>query len=143
MTGGAHFSAQVQGVGCPSWVKLGRTQCEHMFSALLSNSDIARCIPRGNDVEDDAIRPRSGRAARWLLRPSVRRRTCGLLRAPTRSQSAAAGSAAARRQARALYVLPAIAINLSGTARYLRFALCRQPQGTVTVCTGQPRHISP
>ena len=29
---------------CPSWVKLRRTQCEHMFSALPSNSDIARRI---------------------------------------------------------------------------------------------------
>jgi transposase-like protein len=27
---------------CPSWVKLRRTQYEHMFSALPSNSDIAR-----------------------------------------------------------------------------------------------------
>ena len=53
--------------------------------------------PRGNDVEDDAIRPRSNRAAPSLLRPSVRRRTCGLLPAPVRSQSAAAGSTAARR----------------------------------------------
>jgi hypothetical protein len=79
------------------WVKQRRTQCEHMFSALPSNSDIARCIPRGNDVDDDAIRPRSGRGALWLLLPSVRRRTCGLLPAPIRSQSAAAGSAAARR----------------------------------------------
>src|ERR1700704_172260 len=49
------------------------------------------------DDHSYAIRPRSGRAARWLLRPSVRRRTCGLLRAPTRSQSDAAGSAAAPR----------------------------------------------
>ncbi len=31
--------------GCPSRVKLRRTQCEHMFSALPSNSDIARRIP--------------------------------------------------------------------------------------------------
>jgi hypothetical protein len=46
-----------------------------MFSGT-SNSDIARCIPRRNDVERDAIRPRSGRAVLWLLRPSVRRKTC-------------------------------------------------------------------
>src|ERR1700682_3177816 len=78
-------------------VKLRKTQCEHMFSPLPSNSDIARCIPRGNDVEDDAIRPRSGRAVLRLLLPSVRRRTCGLLPRPIRSQSAAAGSTAARR----------------------------------------------
>jgi hypothetical protein len=25
---------------CPSWVKLRRTQCEHMFSALPLNADI-------------------------------------------------------------------------------------------------------
>jgi hypothetical protein len=48
-------------------------------------------------VEGDAIRPRSGRGVLWLLRPSVRRRTCGLLPAPSRSQSAAAGATAARR----------------------------------------------
>jgi hypothetical protein len=58
--------------------------------------------------------------------------------APTRSQSAAAGSAAARRLARALYVLPAIASNLSGTARYLRFALCRQPNQPLRPARGSP-----
>src|SRR6266849_7289879 len=31
-------------MGCPKWVKLRRTQYEHMFSALPSNSDIARLI---------------------------------------------------------------------------------------------------
>src|ERR1700694_2866463 len=41
---------------CPSWVKLRRTQYEHMFSALPSNSDIARCsrhvskVPRGDII---------------------------------------------------------------------------------------------
>src|ERR1700704_1718356 len=49
------------------------------------------------DDHSYAIKPRSGRAVLWLLRPSVRRRTCGLLRAPTPSQSGAAGSAAAWR----------------------------------------------
>src|ERR1700716_1087755 len=29
---------------CPGWVKLGRTQYEHMFSALPSNSDVARYL---------------------------------------------------------------------------------------------------
>jgi hypothetical protein len=61
--------------------------------------------------------------------------------APTRSQSAAAGSATARRQARALYVLPAIAINLSGTARYLRFALCRQPTNRCGLHGAAPAHL--
>ena len=37
------------------------------------------------------------RSARWPLRRPVRRRTCGLLRAPIPSRSAAAGSAAVRR----------------------------------------------
>jgi len=27
---------------CPFWVKLGRTQYEHMFSALPLNTDVAR-----------------------------------------------------------------------------------------------------
>src|SRR6266481_6898303 len=31
-----------RGAGCPHWVKLRRTQSEHMFSALPPNSDIAR-----------------------------------------------------------------------------------------------------
>ena len=35
--------AKVLSGPCLSWVKLRRTQCEHMFSALPSNSDIARC----------------------------------------------------------------------------------------------------
>src|SRR5712691_8951031 len=39
---------QVAGGGrigrCRCWVKLRRTRCEHMFSALPSNSDIARRI---------------------------------------------------------------------------------------------------
>ena len=29
---------------CRSWVKLRRTQCEYMFSASPSNSDIGRCL---------------------------------------------------------------------------------------------------
>ena len=84
-------------VVCLFWVKMRNTRCEQMFSAVPSNSDIARCIPRGNDVRGDAIRPRSGRGVLWLLPPSVRRGSCGLLPAPTRSQSAAAGSMATRR----------------------------------------------
>ncbi len=35
--------AKVLSGPCLSWVKLRRTQCGHMFSALLSNSDIAQC----------------------------------------------------------------------------------------------------
>ena len=42
------------------WVKLRRTQCEHMFSALPSNSDIARRIRDvskvpGADMTRDAM----------------------------------------------------------------------------------------
>src|SRR5712672_2905961 len=52
---------------------------------------------RGDD-EGHAITPRSNRAARMFLPPKVRRRTGGLLRGPTRTQSDAAESPAARRR---------------------------------------------
>src|SRR5258708_36284227 len=46
---------------CPSprWVKTGKAQCEHMFSALPSNSDIARCSRHVRKVPnpDFACRP--------------------------------------------------------------------------------------
>src|SRR5258706_2269237 len=41
----------------PVWVKLRRTQCEHMFSALPSNSDIARCIRHVSKVPNSDIVP--------------------------------------------------------------------------------------
>src|SRR5258706_64939 len=40
--GGGQQSALSAATQCPSWVKLGRTQYDHMFSALPLNSDIAR-----------------------------------------------------------------------------------------------------
>jgi hypothetical protein len=35
---------------CPRWAQLRRTQWEHMFSALASNSDIARRSPHVSNV---------------------------------------------------------------------------------------------
>ena len=39
-------------MSCPLRVKLRRTQCEQMFSALPSNSDIARCSRHVANVQD-------------------------------------------------------------------------------------------
>src|SRR5216684_1127960 len=49
--------------GCPmsAWVKLRRTQCEHMFSALPSNSDIARRIRHVSKVKNGSVRARAAR----------------------------------------------------------------------------------
>src|ERR1700681_3877274 len=48
-----------EGEQCPRWVKLRRTQCEHMFSALPSNSDIARCSRHVSNVPNPEV------AGRW------------------------------------------------------------------------------
>src|SRR5260221_10470029 len=39
----------------PFGVKLRRTECEHMFSALPSNSDVARCIRHVSKVPEDDL----------------------------------------------------------------------------------------
>jgi hypothetical protein len=39
----AYLTIETPAVACPFRVQLRRTQCGRMFSALLSNSDIARC----------------------------------------------------------------------------------------------------
>src|SRR5216684_512829 len=44
-------------IGCPSWVKLRRTQCEHMFSALpptRTSLDVVVNHRRGRKCESDA-----------------------------------------------------------------------------------------
>src|SRR5258705_9897999 len=57
------FYAQVQRRSFhTAWVKTGKARCEHMFSALPSNSDIARRIRHVSKVPQadmaDVIRPR-------------------------------------------------------------------------------------
>src|SRR5258708_17127005 len=54
----------IAGRGNPSlgWVKLRRTQSEHMFSALPPNSDIDRCSQHVSNV------PKSGMFWLWYLR---------------------------------------------------------------------------
>jgi hypothetical protein len=60
-----------------AWVKLGRTQQEHMFSASLSNSNIAQCNRHVSNVPK-AISPmppliaRSGRFQSWFSTATVR-----------------------------------------------------------------------
>ena len=57
-------------VQCPRWVKLRRTQYEHMFSALPSNSDIAR---RSRHVSNVPRRRRPTALGRTISQPAVQR----------------------------------------------------------------------
>jgi hypothetical protein len=68
---------------CPSWVKLRRTRCEHMFSALPSNSDIARRsrhvsnVPKAEALDWTIILPLSQlgglHGAQWSRSPDLKR----------------------------------------------------------------------